>query len=336
VFIHIYGTTVGMAGHEVGAGRVHPIVPFTQNAISQGFARLAVPIFFLMSGYLFFLNFEPSIRSFLNKIKTRFRTLLVPFLFWNFLTLLVMAAAQYLPVTQRFLSGKHIPIASFGPFQLFNAIFGLTDSPISFQFWFIRDLMVLVLISPLIYLANRIVSIPMLSIAVIGWLVGKWPVYIPSSDAFLFFTLGGYLAISQRSIFCMDRLGRTLLFPYLISVIITAAMPSKAFTPILHQVGILMGIVVLLYATSKVSAKGKVSALLLKLGPASFFLFAIHEPLQTVLKKASYHILAPTSSAMILFLYFTIPLVIILIALALYRCLSVALPRLTSSLTGGR
>ena len=38
-----------------------------QNFIGQGIVRIAVPIFFLISGYLFFYKFKPSKEAYLKK-----------------------------------------------------------------------------------------------------------------------------------------------------------------------------------------------------------------------------------------------------------------------------
>ena len=46
-----------------------------QNFIGQGIVRVAVPIFFLISGYLFFYNFVPSMEKWKYKFKSRFHSL---------------------------------------------------------------------------------------------------------------------------------------------------------------------------------------------------------------------------------------------------------------------
>src|SRR4051812_4625301 len=56
---------------------------FIEDVISQGFTRIAVPLFFMLSGFLFFLNIKGTRNEFWNKIKKRGRTLLIPFLFWS-------------------------------------------------------------------------------------------------------------------------------------------------------------------------------------------------------------------------------------------------------------
>ena len=51
VFIHAYATKVLLeGGRQVGTEQVGFAVSFVRNLISQGIARVAVPMFFLMSG----------------------------------------------------------------------------------------------------------------------------------------------------------------------------------------------------------------------------------------------------------------------------------------------
>ena len=58
--------------------------------LSQGICRIAVPCFFLFSGFLFFTKLRDwDTQVWLDKIRKRGRTLLVPFLLWNVLALLV-------------------------------------------------------------------------------------------------------------------------------------------------------------------------------------------------------------------------------------------------------
>jgi hypothetical protein len=88
-----------------------------------------------MSGYLFFETFAGSVSDFVRKIRSRIHTLLIPFLFWNILTLLVLAIAQVLPVTASFFSGRNALIESFDAWDYFCALFGIGRMPISYQSW---------------------------------------------------------------------------------------------------------------------------------------------------------------------------------------------------------
>jgi surface polysaccharide O-acyltransferase-like enzyme len=71
VFIHAYTTKVLLeGGHQAGTEHVDFAVSFVRNLISQGIARVAVPMFFLMSGYLFFQGYDGSMRAYRRKLQS--------------------------------------------------------------------------------------------------------------------------------------------------------------------------------------------------------------------------------------------------------------------------
>ena len=222
VFIHAYSTTVAFTGGEVGLTQPNLVADFVRNLISQGVARIAVPLFFLMSGYLFFTGFDGSKASYLKKLKSRTQSLLIPLVFWNILTLLFLATAQAIPAAAAFFSGKNPSIASFSVFEYFNSVFGITHTPIAYQFWFIRDLFILVLIVPLITILNAYVPRPFLVGALAYWLAGEWQIFAPASDALFFFSVGAFLASRKRSLFQFDRFGTLNLALYSVLVILAA------------------------------------------------------------------------------------------------------------------
>ena len=58
VFLHAYSSTVGFSDGEIGVSHSMFIVDLVRNFVSRGVATIAVPVFFLMSGYLFFAGLE--------------------------------------------------------------------------------------------------------------------------------------------------------------------------------------------------------------------------------------------------------------------------------------
>lgn len=290
VFIHAYSSTVGFSGGEIGVSHPSFVVDFVRNFISQGVARIAVPLFFLMSGYLFFVGFEWSKESYAKKINTRTKTLFVPFLFWNLTTLLIIALAQAVPATKTFFSGNNPLIATFSFLDYFNAIFGFTRSPIAYHFWFIRDLIIMVLFAPLISIFNKFAPLPFLGLVLFYWLLGSWPIYAPSSEAFLFFSVGAYLASTKKSLFYLDHHGAIIIGLYLVIVSIDALTINQSFNPILHKIGILLGVFGVLLLTRFLAQNEKLKSLTLRLSGASFFVYAVHEPALTILKKLMYKI----------------------------------------------
>lgn len=336
VFIHAYSSTVGFAGGVVGISQPNFIADFVRNFLSHGVARIAVPLFFLMSGYLFFAGFKWSIESYVAKLKSRTKTLLIPFLFWNVATLIVIAAAQTIPATKNFFSGNNQLVTTFSVFDYFNAITGFTRSPIAYQFWFIRDLIILVLLAPVINVVIRFAPLPFLGLVLFCWVIGGWSVTAPSPEALLFFSLGAYFGLKKMSLFYLDAFGPMIAGLYLVVVIIDAITINHPLNPYLHKIGIVLGIFAALFSTKLAVQNEKLKLSIMQLSGASFFVYAVHEPLLTILRKISYKILLPESPFTILFLYFLIPTITITFAVVVYRGLTRVTPRFVGIVTGGR
>ena len=59
---------------------------FLKLLVSQTLVKVAMPVFFIMSGYLFFANVDKwDIAIYKKKIMRRVNTLLIPYLIWNLL-----------------------------------------------------------------------------------------------------------------------------------------------------------------------------------------------------------------------------------------------------------
>jgi len=336
VLIHAYETSVSLASGAIGTSQTNFVTEFVRNLISQGFARTAVPLFFLMSGYLFFLGFDFTMEKYFEKLKSRIKTLLIPFLFWNVATLVLIALAQAIPATQVLFSGRNASISSYGISDYLTAIFGIGRMPIAYQFWFIRDLMLLILLSPVINLANKHGSIPFIFLLLVCWLLGVWPVYAPSDEATFFFCTGAVLGASGTGLFINDRYGVAVIAAYLPIVVADVLFIQEAFHPYLHRLGVVLGVVAALFLTKLILASRHLKSALLSLSAASFFVYATHEPLLTVARKVAYKIMAPQSSLLVLALYFVIPTLVITFLVVAYRILWGISPRIVSIVTGGR
>lgn len=335
-FIHVDGTTIDLAATSIGMDQSGYFSQLIRNFISQGLARIAVPLFFMMSGYLFFLDFEWSLDKYKRKIRNRISTLLVPFLFWNVLTLLLYAIAQSLPAAQVYFSGKNAPVSSFGFYDYLNALIGIDRPPISYQFWFIRDLMVMVLLVPILQLVLR--TIPLIFLGFIFWLwfFSSWPIYIPSSVAFSFFYIGAFIAFSGHDIFAVDRYGKFFLGAYLAILTLDVLTKGHQFNGHFHQIGILLGIASALYATKLILEREKLKSVLLWMANCSFFVFAAHEPLLALLRKVSYKFLEPNTDVSILALYLLIPVVVLAAAILAYLVFRAIAPKFLNFVSGGR
>lgn len=338
VFIHAYGSLVSFNETSSGANQIGFFSKFVQDLFSDGLARIAVPLFFMLSGYLFFISFKLSFKQLKSKFKSRVDTLIIPFIFWNIAIMLLLLMAQSIPATSAYFSGNRQAIASYGLYDFFNNLVGIHKEPIAYQFWFIRDLIVMVALSPLlaVILNHRALATALLVAVSALWLLSFWPVYIPSAAAFLFFYAGAYLGRFKIDLFSLDRHGKAISLVYLVVLIIDCLTKDQSYNSYLHNIGILLGITASLYWSKLAHGMDSMKALLIKLSSCGFFVFAIHEPLLTIVKKLSYKLLAPQSEVQITLLYFAVPVVVILMSIGIYQVLKALVPTPLRIISGGR
>lgn len=336
VFIHSSEVTVGFQDGQVGVANAHTVLDFVRNLISQGIAGVAVPLFFLMSGYLFFSTFNQTMIGYIEKVKSRFKTLFIPFVFWNMATLGAIAIAQSIPATASYFSGRNAIVAQFDGIDLLNAIFGFGRMPISYQFWFIRDLIALALISPFIFSICKYAGTPFLLSLLALWLSGYWPLPLPSGEAVLFFSTGCWLAIGKKNLFMADANGMQIAIVYVFAAILAAAFNGSELGNYTLKFSILVGVITILWLTKFAVCSEIIKQNLIRLGQASFFVYAAHEPLLTICRKLAFKVLQPQSPHFVLVLYFAIPGLVISLIASLYPRFQSMFPKFMAAINGGR
>ncbi len=353
IYIHGYATTVNYAGGEIGTANINGLTDFIRVLISQGLARLAVPLFFLMSGYLFFANFRWSEKTYFKKILTRIRSLLIPFLFWNLLALALIALAQAFPSIQfmPYFTGENNVIANFTWFDYLNNILGLKWYPFAYHFWFIRDLMLLVLLAPVIAVILRFVPFPYFLILylcwvsstwpvyepiIMGWIFGVVPVFVPAAMGLLFFSAGALCGINGKSLFALDRYGVAACIAFVPIVLADTIWYTAWFNVYLHRTGLLVGVVAALYSTKLILRYERLTNWIVTLGRASFFVYAAHEPVLRIVRTLSFKYIPFDWPYTMLVLYLAIPMVVVALLVWCHRMLNILCPRTLSVITGGR
>lgn len=122
------------------------VVAAVDEFITFRICQVAVPMFFALSGMLFFRNYKPE--DYLKKLKKRFHSLVIPYLSWNVLTVIFAA------VTTAFLSQY---FAGRKPFEwsLSSVLLGIFHHKYNLPFWFIFSLIYFVLCTPVVDLLTR-------------------------------------------------------------------------------------------------------------------------------------------------------------------------------------
>lgn len=118
--------------------------------VSGSLCSVCVPLFFLLSGFLFFKPHDRLTTAlYVSKLRSRLHTLLIPYLLWNTLGALLFVYKV------RFLGYE-----SFGtdhnPWLFADGYWSLQGGyPFDFPLWFLRNLIVMCLLSPLAWLLGR-------------------------------------------------------------------------------------------------------------------------------------------------------------------------------------
>ncbi|MCI5141550.1 MAG: acyltransferase [Candidatus Electrothrix sp. ATG1] len=336
VFIHGYAATVDFSDRTQGMAESHWVSNLIRDIISQHLARLAVPLFFLLSGYLFFWGWQWSWHHYGKKLLSRFRSLCVPFLFWNSLTLALLALAQSIPALSSYFPEKGGLTSAYSMYDYLNALLGIERLPVAYQFWFIRDLLVMVLLVPLIQLFLKFFPRGALIVLFSLWFYPYCPWTIPCSTASFFFYAGALLAFLQKDIFSLDRFGRWIILIYSAVLIFDLFLLPKEIHGYIHRAGLVFGIASALYLTKFAMGQQNVRAFLLRAAAWSFFVFAFHEPLLTMTRKIVFYFLRPNSDVVVLTLYFLIPVFVVTVSVVVFSILKRTAPAFLRIIIGGR
>lgn len=128
--------------HCYGAGKADSlsVTARIEGFFSHGIFTAAVPIFFVISGYLFFLNVS-SQREVRNKQIRRIYSLAVPFLAWS--------GSYYLfyGVAAKYIAG----MSTVAELSVWGAIKGILFYEYVFPMWFMFQLMIYVILAPVLF-----------------------------------------------------------------------------------------------------------------------------------------------------------------------------------------
>lgn len=163
--------------------------------------RIAVPMFFIFSGYWFFRHPEEfNLQVYRSKLAKRVRSLLVPYMFWNFFA---WAMGLVMLVLQG--HADWLSISLFRPDGLLDLFIGMGSGyqgmPKAFQLWFLRDLMVMCLLVPVLFFllkGQRWWVLPVFAVLYVMPWNADWPLLLMRfPSALLFFSIGAWFGIRK-------------------------------------------------------------------------------------------------------------------------------------------
>lgn len=316
---------------------------------------ISVPLFFFFSGFLFFYRAEWSIATYKRKLTNRVHTLLLPYLLWNILAIAKISLG-YLPFFAKIypMAGRAGVNLSFSAivysfWDCRRSVFAplIVDAngvvnricPIDGPLWFVRDLMIVIICTPLVYaLTKRIGRLLPILLGLAWYFTG--PYNLGYSHQILvapfFFSWGAYYSIRRLDFTLVFRKMPSFLPAlYVVFVVIDIFTKGWSYNAYIDNAGIMLGVISIVIVTASLLDRGKISVNHFLAG-SSFFVFALHQLILHSLGVIIITHIRSDSPYFLIVFYFLVPSVTILISLLLYKALNRFAPACASLLTGGR
>lgn len=296
-----------------------------RDYISTGLCLSAVPLFFFISGYLYFRGGnEFSVNQYITKTRSRIKSLLVPYLLWNTLFLVAFYVAEN--IFPSITSGNHNTIAEYGLSDFLMAYWNAREGfPIDGPLWFVRNLMILSILSPMFYwlLKNRILGLVIIIMAL----------SFGPQDAY--WLLGAYCALQEVDFVKWTKKLFYFALPlWLILIMVCWGLESE-LALVVKRLYVLSGVCAITGMVGIFYRNKPLGINMSFLQTTSFFLFAFHQPILLLMCKLWCRY-TPSTDNFLIIGYFLMPVTIILISTMIFVLMKSFTPKILTVLNGGR
>lgn len=239
----------------------YPVTGYLLRFVDAFIKDQSVPVYYFIAGYVFYKGMKFTISAYAGKIRRRCHSLLIPYLAWNSVAILYLLKMLLPGIREVSLAVDSVDI-DLSVSSFLNCFWddsrGIVPTaispngmyPIDKPLWFVRDLMIMVLMAPAIYSIYRLpvkVAVTILSAITFVFILhlpdlGHLSLLI---EAFTFFAWGGFLSFRQKDIIEEFRRFRRISF-VLYPLLALTVFFFKPFTPegmaYLKSVNIIVGL----------------------------------------------------------------------------------------------
>lgn len=243
-----------------------------QYIIIHKLSAIAVPIYFIISGYYLYRKSDYSPSNYRKNVKKRFATLVVPYLIWNLIAVIWIWIKQSI-------SGDST-LAGFTDSLVALVRFAGRNGPANIPLWYVRDLCFFVLISPILYKLAK----SWWRLAVLVVLAALWVAEIGTRFTYggfagiLFFYVGLYLTANKVDIAgffkTMQKQYYSIVITYIAFTFCCTAW-RDCLPNIVQCINLIMGILTFLMVITKYADK-LMRTEQCSLSRHSFFIFCMH------------------------------------------------------------
>lgn len=329
IFIHSYSLPADSNIIEDN----YPIYNIIIYFFSQILGRISVPAFFLISGFLYFNNIKIWNKdTYFTKTKKRIHSLVIPYLFWN---TCILCLDLLLPLL---FSRGNPQIYEWNFSNYLEAYWSRenTGTPILYTFWFIRDLIVISFLSPIIYLFCKYLKFVGILILGIFWYFDIYTFLGYSITTLFFFSLGAFMSIHKMNLITtFNKFSPLSLICYPLIAVVDLLTKDYSYNLYIHHAGIVVGIISIFNIVSLAFKHNKITVSIF-IANSSFFIYAMHEPLLKYLKIIVFYLINPHSEFALIIIYFALIAILVSFLLVIYYCLNKLCPKFLKIIIGGR
>lgn len=302
---------------------------------SHHIAKFSVRCYFLVSGFYFFKNYSGELIPFYKKqLKSRFRTIVSPYFIWIIITSIVIFSKNMVFVKL----GKPID-EDFGVLMNSGWYHNIWEVPINFPLWYLRDLICMVLISPLIvFYIKYFKGFGIITLAILYLALIEIPIPGLSMTAIFFFSLGAYFSLEKRDMLQLfSKIKITAYVVTLLFLILSLKTNGTDYHEYFLRVFILTGVISTFNLFSFLNGNFKGMNRLTGFSSLSFFIYVAHEIYIIAWLKGfffNHHLFVDGWERFIA--YFIIPILCVAVCVVIYFIMMKVMPKVFVFLLGGR
>jgi len=262
------------------------VITWIKTLVCRVLGGAAVPLFFMFAGYLQFRKND----TYPVLLKKKAKSLLAPYVIWTIIAVLAFFIGQSIPRLAPFFQNENNIVRDWNITDWINLFWTHIDNiyPLMYQFWFVRNLMIIVIVSPLLTYFAKKIPFAFIIVAILFYVNG-FPLGL--GTALFFYMCGYFFAEYDIDFFSLSDKISWLEFAILIlfemMIVIVYGERIKLF-----GLGTIISCLFFLKLSGRIIAKPKVFSINEYLAGFSFFLYAIHAPfLVNFLNKISYRII---------------------------------------------
>ena len=303
---------------------------------------VSVPIFFFISGLLFFKEGTFSKSLYIHKLKSRLYTLLIPYILWNILYFLIVLLLQLANPNFQLLLHKSISDFNWQDYLwVFWDISQITHLPDDQEtclvgvFWFLQCLFTLCIISPLIYLLLKytrhfFILLPLLLL----FSDYEFSMTGINNVSIIYFCLGAYISLMKIDFFnylkCIPLgLSVVLILTFVVLISYTDNNQLLSLNQLILQTAVLSLFVSLVDKYGICFSSSILSS--------TFYIFAVHRLFTALLMHVSIIVIRYINNDLLLYIYYLLLIAIaVFLSYATYCIMTIFFPKISNILNGQR